>query len=195
MYTPKHFEMPVEQYANFIEQFPLATIISRHQLEISQCPLVYLEDKHQLIGHLSIGNPQLAAFEQDNQVKAVFSGYDGYISAAWYPTSDQVPTWNYSSLEISGRVYLANQNETEEILIKQTTVLEQRVNENWTLDKLPDIKRQAMLKAIRAFVIDIESWQGKNKLSQNKSDDVRAILKQKCKAQTESSYYGLVTRM
>ncbi len=176
MYTPRHFVMPEHEYASFIEKFPLASLISAHNLATSQCPLVYVAEKQQLIGHLSIANSQLSAFEQNSQVKVIFTGDNGYISAAWYPTPDQVPTWNYSALEVSGTINLLAEDEALTILEKLTQVFEASVNEDWRIDKLSGAQRDAMVKAIRAFTIDIDNWQGVEKLSQNKSIEVRQHL-------------------
>ena len=176
MYTPRHFVMPEHEYASFVKKFPLATLISAHNLATSQCPLVYVAESQQLIGHLSIANSQLAAFEKDRHVKVIFTGNNGYISAAWYPTPDQVPTWNYSALEVSGKINVLSSDETLAIITKQTEVFESSVNESWHIEKLPEQRRLAMLNAIRAFTIDITDWQGKEKLSQNKSPEVRQQL-------------------
>ena len=170
MYCPVHFKMAPERYEDFITRFPLALLIHPHELCVSHCPLIYLKDSHQLAGHLAKGNPILSAFSDSPELKIVFNGHQGYVSASWYTTDTEVPTWNYSSLEVVGKVVLTSNAQTLEILTRQNEQFEASVNEHWQIEKLPEAKRNAMLNAIQGFTITIDNWQGKAKLSQNKND-------------------------
>ena len=133
-------------------------------------------------------------------VTVLFSGNQGYISANWYEevepaANHEVPTWNYSSLEISGTVTMVDTQQTRAILQQQTRVFESRVNEHWRLDKLSEEQISAMLGAIRGFVIKIETAEGKHKLSQNKSPLIRERLVQRMQLQSNYEYGLLINAM
>ena len=187
MYCPKHFQMPDSDYAQFIRSFPLATLFDKVSGQVTQCPLIYDADKHQLMGHLAIGNPFLADTDSGREITTLFHGHQGYISPNWYdelqhakhPESFQhreVPTWNYSTLEVTGTLELVEKQQTLAVLEQQTRQYEQQVGEDWTLDKLSETQQHAMIKAITAFSITPTQWQGKHKLSQNKSAAVQSSL-------------------
>ena len=195
MYIPKLFQMAEDEYAGFIQSFPLALLADANGNAMTHCPLMYLPDSHQLIGHLAKGNAILSALESDPDITVMFTRHQGYISASWYSNDQEVPTWNYSSLEVSGKVTLVNDDQALEILTLLTDQFETSVGGNWTIKKLTDNKRQAMLKGIQAFYIDINHWQGKAKLSQNKTQDVKEELLQHIKQQATSNYKELAGDM
>ena len=195
MYIPKLFQMPEQDYPGFIQKFPLAFLIGADGKSVTHCPLMYFPDSHQLIGHLARGNQVLETLEQNPEITIMFTGHQGYISASWYSNDQEVPTWNYSSLEISGNVTLVGDDQALEILTLLTDQFEAMVGGNWTIEKLTDNKRQAMLKGIQAFYIDINNWQGKAKLSQNKPDQVKDELLAHINQQAASNYKELAGDM
>ena len=189
MYCPKHFHMPESDYAHFIRSFPLATMFDKESGQVAQCPLIYDANTQRLMGHLAIGNPFLTQTASERKVTILFHGHQGYISPNWYdelqhaknPESFQhreVPTWNYSSLEVIGTLELLEKDHTLAVLAQQTEQFEQQVGEDWTLDKLTETQQQAMINAITAFTVTMTQWQGKDKLSQNKSAAVQSSLLQ-----------------
>lgn len=206
MYCPKHFQMPETSYARFIKRFPLATMFDKQSGQITQCPLIYDAEQHRLMGHLAIGNPFLSQTASKRTLTLLFHGDQGYISPNWYdeqqhaidPQSFQhreVPTWNYSSLEITGQIRLLEKDATLSVLSRQTAQYEQQVGEDWTLDKLSDLQQQAMIKAITAFEIKVQQWQGKEKLSQNKSSAMQSSLLTHLAQQQSGEYQLLVNTM
>ena len=54
--------------------------------------------------HLSVANPVTKALLAGSPVLAVFTGPHAYVSPDWYGLEDQVPTWNYISVEAAGPV-------------------------------------------------------------------------------------------
>jgi len=54
--------------------------------------------------HLSRGNALAASLQDGDTVLAVVTGPEAYISPDWYGLEDQVPTWNYQSVEMAGPV-------------------------------------------------------------------------------------------
>lgn len=201
MYTPKHFAMPESDHAGFIHQNPMATlVIGGEQPTITQCPLIYNSDTNELMGHLAFNNPFLESMSNDTAVTALFSGNQGYISANWYAESKdqpnkEVPTWNYSSVEITGQVNMADETKTRQILEQQTAVFESRVDEDWRLEKLSESQIAAMIKAIRGFAISVTTITGKQKLSQNKSQLIQERLLTRMQLQSSPEYEALILAM
>ena len=201
MYTPKHFVMSDSDHAEFIHQYPLATlVIATEQPSIAQCPLIYNAEHHELMGHLAFNNPILEYMNNDTVITALFSGNQGYISANWYAeskhhTNKEVPTWNYSSVEVTGRITMADELGTRDILEQQTAVFESRVNEDWRLEKLSDAQITAMIKAIRGFTIAISAVTGKHKLSQNKPQMIQERLITRMQLQSGTEYDDLISAM
>ena len=64
----------------------------------------FLLDGRTLRFHLSRANALTPVLEAGGRALAVISGPDAYISPDWYGVDDQVPTWNYLSVEMEGAV-------------------------------------------------------------------------------------------
>ncbi|MCA8891068.1 MAG: FMN-binding negative transcriptional regulator [Hyphomonas sp.] len=54
--------------------------------------------------HLSVANAVTKALLAGSPALAVFTGPHAYVSPDWYGIDDQVPTWNYISVEAAGPV-------------------------------------------------------------------------------------------
>ncbi|MGB7654763.1 MAG: FMN-binding negative transcriptional regulator [Novosphingobium sp.] len=129
--------------------------------------------------HLARGNA-LTKHLDGATVLAVVNGPDGYISPRWYSDggADQVPTWNYAAVELEGRVRRMD----EAGLLAQITALSEKhearvsAGKPWSIDKLSEARRIALVKAIVGFELDVLGWRETLKLSQNKSAEDRAGL-------------------
>ena len=87
-----------------------------------------------------------------------------------------VPTWNYSAVQIAGRV---RRHEDPDWLRSAVTMLTEQHEsgraEPWAVDRR--VRRRYVEKQLRAIVgleLTIERVEGKAKLSQNRSDEDRA---------------------
>ena len=181
MYIPKSFLMDESKIAQFINQYPLATLITTTEESenpiINFAPLLYDAKSHSLFGHLANNNEQLSAMAVNRSITIIFNGENGYISPNWYADKTQVPTWNFSNVKIRGKVTLIDQiNDKRLLLMRLSEHFEQQINSDWSITKVPEAKLQAMLGAITGFSVKIEQWQGKAKLSQNKPQHEREKL-------------------
>jgi transcriptional regulator len=140
---------------------------------VAHVPFVFLgEDR---IGfHLARGNA-LTKHLDGAEALFVVNGPDGYISPDWYGIDDQVPTWNYVTLELQGPVRRMD----EAALIAQADALsetnEKRLEPKpiWTRDKMADGLFDKMLRAIVGFELEVTACRSTVKLGQNKSVEVR----------------------
>ncbi|MFJ8235631.1 FMN-binding negative transcriptional regulator [Ureibacillus sp. NPDC094379] len=169
MYIPKHFQMNDEKVIDeVIEKYSFATLFSRHNGEpyATHLPLTLNKSEKALYGHFARQNEQWKDIE-NQQVLVVFQGPHCYISPTWYETSKAVPTWNYVSVHVYGKV---------EIVEDQTVVfdsLQDMVNKyegpksSYNLKEVDSKFIEGMTKGIVAFKINITRIEAKAKLSQN----------------------------
>lgn len=180
-YPPVHHqEGNYKNIVQLMEMYPLATINSclNNVIESTHTPLVYQPNEQLgvLIGHMDKYNPQVDHFKENIEVQIIFNGPQVYISPAVYSTT-QLPTWNYFKAHLKGRLTLENAREkVKQSLIDMTAFLEGD-QPNYTLD--PNNPRmEAALDYIVGFRIEITSWEGKYKISQDKKkeDQKRAMV-------------------
>lgn len=102
-------------------------------------------------------------------VLASIAGPDGYVTPNWYARpGDQVPTWNYTVIEVEGIVRPL----PEAALLAQLDALADRHEPRpgpWTRAKTDPARIDAMLRAIGGFAITVTALRGTDKLSQNKA--------------------------
>ncbi|HEV2818316.1 MAG TPA: FMN-binding negative transcriptional regulator [Allosphingosinicella sp.] len=103
-------------------------------------------------------------------------GADAYISPDWYGVPDQVPTWNYLSVEAEGPLRLLDEAELADLLDALGAAHEARLAPKaaWTRAKLPPGRFEAMLKAILGYELAIEELRGTRKLGQHKPAQAEA---------------------
>lgn len=180
MYIPEHFKVSdKERVFSFVEKHSFGQLISNVEGRFfsTRLPFLLSEDKTKLFGHLSMQNPQHFDLE-GQEVLVTFDGPHGYISPSWYE-SPGVPTWNYQSVHIYGRVtLLKRESNAREIVDQLTNKYESKFDNPWT----PRYK-DSILKAIVAFEIRIGEFQCQYKLSQNRSSVDRAQVIEQLKRQ------------
>ncbi len=119
--------------------------------------------------HLSRGNA-LTRHIATKTALCVINGPDAYISPDWYGLDDQVPTWNYLTLELEGKV----RQMAREGLISQLDDLTARNEAKlapkmpWHRAKMDASKFDKMVDAIVGFEMEILAWRPTAKLGQNK---------------------------
>ncbi|OBX24680.1 PaiB family negative transcriptional regulator [Gelidibacter algens] len=185
-YPPQqHQDNNREHMIDVIKTYPLAMLVSVKETKplISHLPLIYSEGK--LIGHLDKFNPQAEVLKDNNEVTVIFSGPQCYISPSIYSTT-QLPTWNYVMVHITGKVKEITDPEViKASMIDMTSFLEAPAH-RYTLE--PDNPRMAQfISYVRGFEIDIEHWEGKFKLSQDKKpSDIENARNELIRANQES---------
>lgn len=165
---PHHQDHDKDHMIEVIKTYPLATVISVKDRApiITHMPLIYRTSDGKLIGHIDIYNPQTPLMRDENEVSIIFNGPQCYISPSVYTTT-QLPTWNYIKVHLTGTVTAIESKEAlKESLIKMTEFLE-APEHKYILE--PDNPRmESFLDYIKMFEIEITSWEGKFKLSQDK---------------------------
>ncbi|HEY0437458.1 MAG TPA: FMN-binding negative transcriptional regulator [Phenylobacterium sp.] len=126
--------------------------------------------------HLSRGNALAPAIEAGFRAVAVSLGPEAYISPDWYADKDQVPTWNYVSVEAEGPVAALDDAGLVALLDALSVQEETRLlpKRPWTRAKMSEGKFDKMTRAIVGARMSVERLQGITKLSQNKPPADRA---------------------
>ncbi|MGB0670608.1 MAG: FMN-binding negative transcriptional regulator [Rhodospirillales bacterium] len=173
MFVPAAFAVTDRQKAlGFVDAWPFAVLVAGgDSLEAVHLPL--LRDGNRLLGHVARVNPIWRRFEAGASALAAFSGPHGYVSPTWYTSRAQVPTWNYMAVHVSGPVALLDAEDARASMVHFVSTFETGPGA-WRLDEVPGERLDAMLKAIVAFEMKIETLEAKAKLSQNKTEADRA---------------------
>jgi transcriptional regulator len=180
-YPPKHYqETNFKHIISTIKAYPLATVISvkDSKVLVTHLPLTYKETKQgagKLIGHIDKANPQTSLLSNGNPCTIIFNGPDSYISPSIFE-SKQLPTWNYIKIHIEGSVSkIENANEVKESIVNMTAQLE-GLEQKFVLDK-NDVRMERLIDFIEGFEVDITSWEGKFKISQDKPNAEQMLAK------------------
>lgn len=161
---------------DFLRAHPFVTIAASvgGRPFVAQTPIVIrdLDGEVALDFHLSRGNVLTPHLTQGFRAVVLATGLDAYISPDWYESADQVPTWNYQSVEAEGSVAPLYETELTALLDDLSAQEEARLlpKTPWTRDKMKSGKFEAMLRGIQGGRLFVERLEGAFKLSQNKAD-------------------------
>jgi transcriptional regulator len=118
------------------------------------------------------GTPQMKLADGTSSWLMAVNDADAYVSADWYVSPDQVPTWLYQAVHLTGTVRKLSDHE----LGPHLDVLSAKF-ENWLAPKPPWMSSKmtagrlaAMKQAIVGLVMTVEEIEGSFKLNQHKSD-------------------------
>lgn len=191
MHVPKYFEVKDRNViGQFIKENSFATLITKGsdypvgthipmELELNE------NGEQVLWGHISKANPQWQDFEKDPRVLVVFlSHIHHYISSSWY-NHPNVPTWNYLSVHISGRLRLLEGDVLWESLRRLTDKYEQYSRNPVSLDSLPE-SVQKQVNGIVGFEISIDRIDAAFKLSQNRNEEDFNNILQELRSRNDS---------
>ena len=140
---------------------------------VAHVPFLLSEDGQTADLHLLRSNPLARA--APTMAKLSILGPDSYISPDWYEAADQVPTWNYIAVHLTGTLELLPQDDLHALLDRQSAHFETQLKPKtpWTTAKMtPDVleKMMRVIQPARLTISDVDStW----KLNQNKPDAVR----------------------
>lgn len=160
----------------FVAAHPFVTLAAsvKGAPMIAQAPVVIREigGEIALDFHVSRGNALAPHIVQGFSAVALATSEDAYISPDWYESADQVPTWNYRSVEAHGFVAPLNEDELIAQLDALSVQEEARLAPKplWTRHKMSPGRFEAMLRGIVGGRLTVERLTGTFKLSQNKSD-------------------------
>jgi len=126
------------------------------------------------MGHVARNNAQWRVPAVGDAL-VIALGPDAYISPAWYATKREhgrvVPTWNYITAHVHGRLVIHDDPVWVEENVRRLTARHEAARpEPWSVDDAPEAYIAGQLRAIVGVEVIIDRVDGKTKLSQNRSD-------------------------
>lgn len=178
MYNPQRFKSDDTTEAfDLMDQNPFATVITVVDGKpfVSHLPLTpkMVGIEIELVGHLARANPHWKSFA-NSQVTVIFQGPHTYITPKWYAEND-VPTWNYSTVHVTGKIELIeNFDGIVECLKELTAHVERHWPSGWRFFIPDDLMGDTLPKSIVGFKLKVDEINFKKKLSQNRTAADRA---------------------
>ena len=125
--------------------------------------------------HLMRSNPVARAARSGATARLAVQGPHGYISPDWYGIEDQVPTWNYVAVHLTGRLVPVPQEQLRSMLERLSDTFEERLAPKpvWKLSKVPADVVDRLMRIIQPFALEIEDVDGTWKLAQHKTEAAR----------------------
>jgi transcriptional regulator len=147
--------------------------------------------------HVARANPLGQIAEKGGTWLVAVQGHDAYVSPDWYASKEQVPTWLYETVQLSGPVRVIpgehTRAHTEALSAKFENWLVPK--QPWLLDKVPDRRREMLLSAIVAVEMTVETVEGAFKLNQHKQDEDHVAIATALSRQDDPSSHAIAQRM
>ncbi len=186
MYIPAHFAPDDGTVGELLRNHGAADLITvtAEGLVATMLPFIYVPGAGEhgaLHGHVARNNTQwkLAA---EMEALVIVRGPDAYISPNFYPSKAEhgrvVPTWNYVTAHVYGRLVVHDDaGWTEDLVRRLTAKHEARSARPWSVDDAPPEFIAGQLRAIVGVEVLISRIEAKAKLSQNRpADDVEGVI-------------------
>jgi transcriptional regulator len=122
--------------------------------------------------HVARHNPLVKLADGTSSWLMAVNGADAYVSADWYVSPDQVPTWLYQAVHLTGTVRKLSDSELGPHLDALSAKFENWLAPKppWMSSKMTAGRLTAMKQAIVGLVMTVEEIEGSFKLNQHKSD-------------------------
>lgn len=175
MYVPAQFavdEVAVQQLLSAPCAADLVTA-TPSGLKATLLPFVYDAAVGALLGHLARNNDQWRV-EVLGEALVIVRGLDAYVSPGWYASKAEhgrvVPTWNYVTAHVHGRLVVHDDPGWVEALVRRLTDQHEAARSApWSVDDAPAPYIAGQLRAIVGVELVISRVEAKAKLSQNRS--------------------------
>jgi transcriptional regulator len=202
MYTPPMFKPDRAASLAFAEARGFGTICAwdgkRPIASLLPFYLSYADDgTPQAAFHVARHNPLVNLADGTSSWLMAVSGADAYVSPDWYASPDQVPTWLYQAVHLTGPVRKQSDSELGPHLDALSAKFENWLAPKppWTSSKMTAGRLDAMKKAIVGLVMTVEEIEGSFKLNQHKSDADYAGVAEALASQADADAEQIARRM
>jgi len=191
VYIPAHFLPDEATVRELLDQQGAADLVTSTSdgLQATLLPFLYdppgsrdgTGELGSLVGHVARNNQQWR-LPAEGSALVIVRGPDAYISPAWYATKREhgrvVPTWNYLTAHVYGRLVIHDDVAWLDALVRRLTVHhEAGRRQPWSVDDAPPDYVAGQLRAIVGVEVLIERIEAKAKLSQNRSSaDIGGVI-------------------
>ena len=177
MYTPPPFKSDRAKAIAFAQARGFGTICAwdGEKPVASALPfcLGFADDGTPIVSfHVARGNALARLGDGKSRWLLAVNGADAYVSADWYASPDQVPTWLYQAVHLTGTVSLMPEGELGAHLDALSAKFESWLAPKppWTVAKVSAGRQEMLKKAIVGLTMTVEDIEGSFKLNQHKSD-------------------------
>ena len=183
MYIPDHFRPTDDEVGELLANLDAVELVTATDegLLATFLPLIHeppgaspeAGEHGRLLGHVARNNRQWTVPPIDEAL-VIARGPEAYISPAWYATKREhgrvVPTWNYITAHIHGRLVVHDDPAWVERNVRALVARhESRRAKPWSVDDAPPEFISGQLRAIVGVEVVISRMEAKLKLSQNRS--------------------------
>jgi transcriptional regulator len=147
--------------------------------------------------HVARGNPLAALADKGGTWLVAVQGPDTYVSPDWYASAEQVPTWLYEAVHLSGPVHVIPAAHASGHLDELTAEFESWLAPKppWTAERVSPARREMLMKAIVAIGMTIETVEGSFKLNQHKADADHVAIAGALSRQDDPAARAIAARM
>ncbi|OKO80111.1 FMN-binding negative transcriptional regulator [Bradyrhizobium sp. NAS96.2] len=146
--------------------------------------------------HLTAKNPLVELADGTRRFLLIVLGDDAYISNDWYVSRDNVSTWLYEAVHLSGVAHLRALDDNRGHGDALLAVSEARLpKQPWDLTQMEPGKREQMLASIRVIDLVVDEIEGQSKLNQHKSDADYVALVNRLACAEETASHRLAEKM
>jgi transcriptional regulator len=151
----------------------------------------------QVAFHLARNNPLAKLADGKSRWMMAALGADAYVSADWYASPDQVPTWFYQAVHLTGAVRMLPDSELASHLDELSAKFEGWLAPKppWTVSKVTSGRLDMLKKAIVGLVMSVDEVEGSFKLNQHKSDVDHLAIATALARQPEAAAQHLANEM
>ena len=196
MYIPAHFAADDATVRELLTRHGAANLVTltADGLLATMLPFAYEQGAGQqgsgwgaLYGHVARNNDQWRKLALGESL-AIVRGPDAYVSPSWYAAKAEhgrvVPTWNYVTAHVYGRLVVHDEPAWVEDVVRRLTAKHEAArvtvpgqSPEWTVDDAPRAFIEGQLRAIVGLELQITRIEAKVKLSQNRPvTDVAGIV-------------------
>jgi transcriptional regulator len=184
MYVPSHFQASEADVDALLSSGGAADLVTATPDGLFATFLPFLYDKQAgtLSGHVARNNAQWRLPVDGEALVVVHGAADSYISPSFYPSKAEnhrvVPTWNYLTAHVYGRLVVHDDVTWLEALVRRLTDHhEAREPKAWSVDDAPAAYIEGQLRAIVGLELIISRIEAKAKLSQNRPEaDIDGVV-------------------
>ena len=183
MYTPPMFKPDRAASLGFAEARGFGTFCAWDGTKpiASSLPFLlgYADDgTPQAAFHVARHNPLAGLADGMTPWLMTVNGADAYVSPDWYASPDQVPTWLYQAVHLTGSVRKLPDVELGPHLDALSARFESWLAPKppWMSSKMTAGRLETLKKAIVGLVMTVEQVEGSFKLNQHKSDVDHAAI-------------------
>jgi len=184
--VPKHFAVADADVIDLLRHHGAADLVTATAdgLVATFLPFVFdptVGERGALLGHVARNNDQWRR-PPVGDAMVIVRGPDAYITPSWYAAKTEhgrvVPTWNYVTAHVYGRLVVHDDPSWVRALVRRLTAKhESGFDRPWSVDDAPERYIAGQLRAIVGLELVISRIEAKAKLSQNRpAADIDGVI-------------------